>query len=344
VNRFLSLLVLLGLSVGLIVALRSEQVADLFDRVTGDTGRTDYIGSDMPESGSRQLIALPEDGADAILDELRAATRSIELYVYLLPSDEVLEALTEAHFRGVRVRVILEQDPFGGGNSNQEAFDRLDGIGIDVRWAPDEFTFSHIKSFVVDNQVAVIMTLNLSYTALTTNREFAVLTTVPSDVAEVARLFEADWSGDEYSPAAPIVTSPENSRAVMGELIESADSSIWIYAEVVRDREIRSKLAEAARDGIEVRLLVPTSPADDDLLIYRELVAAGADVSYLRGAYSHAKAILVDGERFLVGSQNLTMTSLGENRELGIVLREPTPIARLISIFESDWAISEPVS
>jgi phosphatidylserine/phosphatidylglycerophosphate/cardiolipin synthase-like enzyme len=241
------------------------------------------------------------------------------------------------------VRVILEQDPFGGGNSNQEAFDHLDGIGIEVRWAPDEFTFSHIKSVVVDDHVALIMTLNLSYTALTTNREFAVLTTVPSDVQEVSRLFEADWSGDAYSPESPIVTSPDNSRAVMEELIESAGSSIWIYAEVVRDREIRNELIAAAEDGIAVRLLVPTSPAEDDLLIYRELEAAGAEVRYLAGAYSHAKAILVDGERLFIGSQNLTMTSLDENRECGILLTEAAPIARLIAIFETDWSISESV-
>ena len=342
-SRFLSLLVVVALSVGLIVALRSGPGEDLLDRVTGDTGRTNYLAPELPESGSRSLIALPEDGAGAILGELEAAQSAIDLYVYLLPSEEVLEALTDAHQRGVEVRVILEQDPFGGGKSNQEAFDHLDGIGIDVHWAPEEFTFSHIKSFVVDDRVALIMTLNLSYTALTTNRELAVLTTVPSDVQEVARLFEADWSGDDYAPEAPIVTSPDNSRAVLTDLIESAETSISIYAEVVRDREIRNALIDRADDGIAVRLLVPTSPAEDDLLIYRELVAASAEVRYLAGAYSHAKAILIDGERLLVGSQNLTMTSMDDNRELGIVLAEPTPIARLIAIFDSDWAISEPV-
>jgi phosphatidylserine/phosphatidylglycerophosphate/cardiolipin synthase-like enzyme len=343
VKRFLSLLVIVALSAVLLVASRPALVADVLDQITGDSGEITYVDPEISGTGSRSLIALPEDRADAILGELEAAESSIDLYVYLLPSDEVLEELTSAHNRGVEVRVILEPDPFGGGNSNQEAFDHLDGIGIEVRWAPDEFTFSHVKSVVVDDHVALIMTLNLSYTALTTNREFAVLTTVPSDVQEVSRLFEADWAGDAYSPESPIVTSPDNSRAVMEELIESAGSSIWIYAEVVRDREIRNELIAAAEDGIAVRLLVPTSPAEDDLMIYRELEAAGAEVRYLAGAYSHAKAILVDGERLFIGSQNLTMTSLDENRECGIVLTEAAPIARLIAIFETDWSISESV-
>ena len=344
-SRPLSLIVLIAVAVGLVVAYRSTTVSELLDRITGDTGRIEYFDDrSAPTVGTRGLIVLPEDGPDSILDELGAATESIELYVYLLPSDEVLDALADAHQRGVRVRVILEQDPFGGGNSNQEPFDRLDALGIDVRWASDEFTFSHIKSFVVDNRIAAVMTLNLSYTALTANREFAVVTTVPADVAEISRLFEADWSGDRYSPELPVVTSPDNSRSVMGELVESAESAIWIYAEVVRDRELRDKLIESAKDGVNVRLLVPTDPADDDVLIYRELIAAGAEVRYLRGAYSHAKAILVDGNRVLVGSQNPTMTSIDENRELSLLLSDPAIIARLTSTFESDWSISEPVT
>jgi phosphatidylserine/phosphatidylglycerophosphate/cardiolipin synthase-like enzyme len=338
-------LILVVLTVGLVVGLRTDRGVDLIDRITGDTGRIEYVddGQSLLAAGTRGLIVLPDDGADAILRELKAATESIDLYVYLLPSDEVLEALTDAHRRGVRVRVILEQDPFGGGNSNQEPFDRLDALGIEVRWASDDFTFSHIKTFVVDGRVAVVMTLNLSYTALTTNREFAIVTTVPGDVIEVARLFEADWSGDGYAPRASIVTSPDNSRAIMTELIEGAATSIWIYAEVVRDREIRDRLIDAAENGISVRLLVPTDPAEDDLLIYREMNAAGVEVHILRGAYSHAKAILVDGTRLLVGSQNLTMTSLDENRECGLLLSDPAVVARLTASYERDWSISEDV-
>ena len=83
--------------------------------------------------------------------------------VYLLPADEVLTALTDAHLRGVEIRVILDRDPFGGGNSNQDAFDQLSAAGITVHWSSDQFQFSHIKSFVVDQRVAAIMTLNLSW-------------------------------------------------------------------------------------------------------------------------------------------------------------------------------------
>jgi phosphatidylserine/phosphatidylglycerophosphate/cardiolipin synthase-like enzyme len=317
--------------------------------VLGPLGPGAIIDREQPAStqtatpssrGVRGLVVLPEDGPDAILDEINQANTSIDLYVYLLPSEQALTALSGAHERGVTVRVILERDPFGGGGSNQDAYDRLTAAGIDVHWSSDHFAFSHIKTFVVDQQVAVIMTLNLSWSALTRNREFAVVTTVPADVAEVARLFEADWSGSHYQPQGDLVTSADNSRLVLGDLIDSAQVTIEVYAEVIRDGDMRELLIEAARRGIRVRILVPSNPTDDALSIYRELEQSGVEVRLLADAYSHAKAIVVDGARAFVGSQNLTQGSLDRNRELGIILTDRPNLDRLHGVFESDWATS----
>ncbi|MDQ2683690.1 MAG: phospholipase D-like domain-containing protein [Chloroflexota bacterium] len=294
-------------------------------------------------TGSRSLIVLPDDGQNAILSELEAATESIDLYIYLLPSDEVIDRLEAAHDRGVRVRVILEQDPFGGGNSNAEAFEALERAGIYVRWSSERFRFSHIKAIVIDGRVALIMTLNLSRTALNGNREFAVLSTRPGDVHELSMLFEADWSGESYSPSGSMVTSPDNSVAVLRELISSAEQTIEIYAEVVRDEGIRQDLIAATNRDVTVKILVPTSPSSDDMLIYRELEASGAQVKLLTRNYSHAKAIIIDSTVAFVGSQNLTSTSLNDNREAGIVLDDASNVGRLVGVFREDWESSADV-
>ncbi len=345
-RRLSGLIVFVAICLVAIGGLRSDRVQDWL----ADSRQPSYAESiataiatqqsettDQNAQGLRGLVVLPDDGRDAILDELNAARISIELYVYLLPADEVIDALHDAHERGVRVRVILEQDPFGGGNSNQDAFDRLDAAGIEVRWSGDRFWFTHIKTFVVDGEVAVIMTLNLSWTALTANREFAVVSTNPNDVAEMSALFEADWSGTGYEPTGSIVTSPDNSRAVMNELLGSAESSIEIYAEVVRDATVRKQLIAAVADGVAVRVLVPSEPSPDDLLIYRELAGNGVQIKTMTVHYSHAKAIIIDRTVALVGSQNLTETSLDLNREAGILLDDTANISRLVAFFRSDW-------
>ena len=335
VRRGLSTLLVVAIAIALLAALRTSVVSDILDRNSSTPAAV------FPDSaGVRGLVVLPDDGRNAILDEIDRARSSIDLYVYLLPADEVLTALSDAHARGVTIRVVLEPDPFGGGNSNQDAYDRLDAAGIDVRWSSDRFQFSHIKTFVVDHQVAVIMTLNLSWSALTRNREFAVISTVPGDVQELSRLFDADWNGRSYQPTGDFVTSPDNSRTVFRDLIDGATSSIEIYAEVVRDADLRQRLIDASEDGVSVRIIVPAGPSDDDLLIYRELGANGIQVKLLADAYSHAKAIIVDGDRAFVGSQNLTQTSLEDNRECGIILSDRPNLARLTSVFRSDWNAS----
>jgi phosphatidylserine/phosphatidylglycerophosphate/cardiolipin synthase-like enzyme len=333
-------LFVLGVIVLLLAALRSADPGSVVERAQSTPTHT--IAS--PSGGVRGLVVLPEDGSNAILDEINRAQTSIDLYVYLLPSEQALSALSTAHDRGVAIRVILDRDPFGGGGSNQDAYDRLSAAGIDVHWSSDQFAFSHIKTFVVDQRVALIMTLNLSWSALTRNREFAVVTTVPDDVAEIARLFQADWSGSPYQPRGDLVTSPDNSRAVLGDLIDSAEASLEVYAEVVRDGDMRGRLVEAARRGVHVRILVPANPTADALSIYRDLEKSGVEVRLLADAYSHAKAIVVDGSRAFVGSQNLTQGSLDRNRELGIVLTDRPNLDRLRSVFESDWVISPATS
>jgi phosphatidylserine/phosphatidylglycerophosphate/cardiolipin synthase-like enzyme len=351
-RRLTGLVLFVGICLSLIAVLRTEAVQSWIERQRQsplpDSAATALAGSESDSvpggaKGSRSLVVLPEDGRFAILDELTRAEESIDLYVYLLPSDEVIAELHAAHERGVTVRVILERDPFGGGNSNQEAFDRLQAEGIEVRWSQNEFRFSHIKAFVIDGTMTAIMTLNLSWTALTANREFAVISTNPTDVAEIAEVFESDWTGEGYSPSGSIVTSPDNSRAVVRELIDSARTSIEIYAEVVRDREVRDQLMAASAEGVAVRVLVPADPAPDDLLIYRELQAHGVQVRVLTVAYSHAKAIIIDRTVALVGSQNLTQTSLDDNREAGIVLDDDLNVRRLVTYFRADWYLGASV-
>ena len=57
--------------------------------------------------------------------------------------------------------------------------------------------------------------------------------------------------------------------------------------------------------------------------------------SYL---YVHAKAIIADGRRAFVGSENLSTASLDHNRELGVIVADSSAIQVLESTFDGDWA------
>jgi hypothetical protein len=125
--------------------------------------------ADVPRPGETAALPVtgvfiePGDGRAPLLDEIQAARRSIDLEVYILTDDLILQSLEEAQRRGVAVRVILEEQPFGGGGGQDEIFARLEEAGIAVRWANPVFRFTHIKMMVVDDTVAVIMNQNLTW-------------------------------------------------------------------------------------------------------------------------------------------------------------------------------------
>src|SRR5215207_2510301 len=75
---------------------------------------------DVPRPGETPALPVtgifiqPGDGRAPLLDEIRAARQSIDLEVYIVTDDVIVQSVEEAQRRGVDVRVILEEHPFGG--------------------------------------------------------------------------------------------------------------------------------------------------------------------------------------------------------------------------------------
>lgn len=309
----------------------------------GRAARSDRTGSTGRAAGGGAvgLFVEPDDGRAPVLDEIEAARASITLEVYLLSDEETIAALERARRRGVAVRVILEEDPFGGAGNQPEVYARLQRAGIDVRWDNPAFRFGHVKTMVVDGRVALVMNQNLTRSSFTGNREFGVVTTRAAEVAQAAAIFEADWARSAEPPDGPLIVSPTTSRADLLGLIDGSRRSLDVYAEVVRDQEIMDAFVDAETRGVAVRLIMSgdLDGTDDNAEERAELADAGVDVRLARGGlYIHAKMVLADGERAFVGSQNFTATSLDQNRELGVFLDDRANLGRLARTFEEDFA------
>jgi cardiolipin synthase A/B len=302
----------------------------------GTSGATNSAA--LPVTG---VFIEPGDGRAPLLDEIRAARHSIDLEVYILTDDAILQSLEEAQRRGVDVRVILEEHPFGGGGGQEEMFARLERTGIAVRGGNPVFRFSHIKAMIVDDAVAIIMNQNLTQSAFTTNREFGVVTNRPDAVQAATAIFSADWSRGAEPDPGPLVVSPTNAREQLLALVGGARISLDLYAEVLRDPQLLAALAAAAERGVRVRIIV--SPTADFAAEVDELAASGVDIRLSRSLYIHAKLIVADGERAFIGSQNLSATSLDQNRELGIIVDDPVNLSRLTRTFAIDFRAATPM-
>ena len=100
-------------------------------------------------------------------------------------------------------------------------------------------------------------------------------------------------------------------------------------------------LAAAARDGVDVRLLVPGAsdiPALTPLsrVSYRPLLAAGVRVFEWNGTMLHAKTAVADGLWSRVGSTNLNIASWMGNYELDVAIEDRRFGAAMAEQYEID--------
>lgn len=293
-----------------------------------------------PTTGSQQLLVMPDDGPDPVLDLIDSAQTSIRFKIYLFTYREARDALIRAAKRGVDVQVLMDQEPVGGGESNAETYQRLQKGGVRVKWASGAFKHHHEKSMVVDDRVALISTFNFTYSSFTKNREYAILTTEPQVVADVAAIFDADWQARDVklSSDSPLVLSPNNSRERITALIQGAQHTLWLEEATLLDDEITRALVQAVQRGVDVRFIAPQREDRDDAEEnLQRLVRAGGHVVRLDAPYVHAKAILADDQRAFIGSVNLSYTSFELNRELGILTEDEEVIDRLRETMLRDW-------
>lgn len=289
-----------------------------------------------------ELIVEPDDGVRALTRAIRNANTSIWLTMYELTNHTIIHDLEYAHASGVDVRVILEPHPYGAyDNPNLSAYNNLMAADIAVHWSSSRFLLTHEKCMLVDDATAYIMTTNFTRAAFRTNREFDVVDHDQRDAAAVRALFQADWNDHTYTPRDPdLPVSPTDARPLLAALIGAARHSLDVYAEELQDTGMEDALGAAARRGVRVRLILPApSGADHDAPGVAAVTSAGVQVRRLAQSYLyvHAKAIVVDGRRAFVGSQNFSAASLDKNRELGVIVADPDAISGIESTFNSDW-------
>ncbi|WP_456410507.1 phospholipase D-like domain-containing protein [Oceanithermus sp.] len=311
-------------------------------------------------AGNVQLLVQPDDGVQPLIDLIDGAESSIRIKMYLwTPSRmDVVEALGRAVERGVSVRVLLEREP-AGGRPSMEVISALRDRGVDLRLSkPFRFVFVHEKSMVIDDRIAWFGSGNLTGSTFKANREYMIVTDRPDWVAEIARVFDADWHGERIDLSrAHLVWSPDrimrdvregNAREKVLGLIRGARSTLFLEQAGMVDEEVIAALEDAVRRGVNVHLV--GSPADPEENTYfvpgaERLRKAGVQVRYLPSPYVHAKVIVADGNTALVGSINMSQTSLNANRELGAIITaadEPEAFFRLLRTMEADWKSARP--
>src|ERR1700748_2180671 len=289
------------------------------------TVTTSFAPHALAADENYQLIQEPEAGFSRIIDLISGASRSVRIPMSELPDPAAVNALIDAHGRGVDTRVILDA-AFHGRDANAESFQQLSDAGVDIKWAPNGVIY-HQKTITVDDTTAAVGTGNLTPQYYSTSRDAWILDTNPADVAAIAATFDTDYTSPpsgrppEATRAPNLIWSP-TARASFLQHIDQAAHSVDVTSEELKDRAVLSALDKAARSGAQCRIVLTENPAWANAVA--EVSAAGCSVHLFpdtkTGLYMHEKILLTDNTALIIGSQNLSTTSLLENRELSLAL------------------------
>jgi cardiolipin synthase A/B len=233
-----------------------------------------------------------------------------------------------------------------------ELFDEMRVAGINLQVCrpgfQNSFTRNHRKSLIVDHQILIVGGFNPT----DHNRQWhEVCVEVEGDAAIHAQtlfnnLFEETGnvgisrrnghvngglklSGAVKAEVGLVVNDPkrkESFREVFLRAVEHAQSSFRIENAYFSDLACAQALANAARRGVKVQLIVPkrsNHPSVDQKGAKRFplLLEAGVEVYQLR-RMTHAKVFSIDDEWISIGSANLTRLNLRTERELNVMARD----------------------
>jgi cardiolipin synthase len=338
---------------------------------------TRAAGAPAVEGNKVKLLRDAAENFPAWKEALAAAQRTILFECYIFADDalgrEFAALMTERARAGVKVAVVVD---WLGSWSELRVWDGLRAAGGDVRvFNPPRLASplgwlsrDHRKTIVVDGIVGFVSGLCVSQRWLGDParnlepwRDTGIEVRGPA-VGALESAF-ADVFAVCGDPLPDALLSPVNSIARAGDvrmhvlanepnvagtfrmdliIASVARRTLWLTdAYFVGTTPYVQALRSAARDGVDVRLLVPGSsdiPALSPLsrAQYRPLLEAGVRVYEWNGTMLHAKTAVADGAWGRVGSTNLNFASWMSNYELDVAIEDRDFAQQLASQYEQD--------
>jgi len=309
------------------------------------------------------------------LEAIRKAVDHVHFENYFIQDDEIGREFADALIAKARekVTVRLIYDWMGSFRRTSRGFwSALRAGGVEVRsYNPLRlssplglFSRDHRKTLVTDNEVGFIAGLCVGgawigdpVRGIEPWRDTGVEIHGPA-VADIERAFARTWAlcGEPLPenavvppPAGDVsmrIVSSEPSTAGMlrlDQLIAAlARKRLWLTDAYFNGTTLYIQaLRAAAKDGVDVRLLVPNT-TDIPILkplsraSYRTLLEAGVRIFEWNGTMVHAKTAVADGQWARVGSTNLNVASWFGNCELDAVIEDSAFSARMEDMFLRD--------
>lgn len=298
---------------------------------------------------------------DGILRELEKAQTSIyiEMYIFLDDTNEThdfLGTLEKKARAGLRVVVIV--DSYGSSNLKAESVDRLKEAGVEFIFFSRWFKRTHRKLIIIDENIAFLGGVNI-YQKISNWHDLQIKLkgkVVKPLLRSFAKSYERCGGKNQaiinFSRATLVKkikawtldsldgTDKQSSfKNYYQKKIANAVTSIDILTPyLLPPRWLLAALDNAVKRGVLVSIIIPENT--DVKMLNRinyinacRLASVGVQF-YFSKEMNHGKAMIIDNQEAVVGSQNLDVLSFGLNLEIGVFFSQKKEVEKLSIIFK----------
>jgi cardiolipin synthase A/B len=281
--------------------------------------------SDLPSPAVEQGMTL-DWGLDVkkqAMNLIVSSKHQCYLDIYELSDSDIINALAEAHHRGVDVRVVLDATEK---HSITVGLNELQKGQVPVKVLSISRGISHIKMLYVDGHVLIG---GMNYGADSwSNNDASVFIEHPNLSFRSLFLWDYNRAQDIPSPATAAVLPlvyDRNIKLPVLRAIQNAHHSIVMEAFDLTDTSVIHSLKAAALRGVTVEILLdPTQSFNRKAA--SALRETGIIIRFYRPYHNelmHAKIVDVDyGQTFIIGSANFSNQAYAYNHEGDLVLHD----------------------
>jgi cardiolipin synthase len=302
-------------------------------------------------------------------------------------SDQIVNELAEKSRHGVQVRILI--DSFGSFSfTPRKHFKKLEEAGGKVAefhsltLAPWAFLKNHVRNhrraFIIDGNIGYVGGMAIDDHWLgdaRTDKEYrdVMFRTTGAMARDIQGHFSELWTsmtgeiltGEVFFPqgaqdkgqltyiSIARTPSPNNlalQKFVLLSLLGAERKIYMVTPYFLPDASLKDVLIRKAREGVDVRVIVPNDLSDNKSVYYAsrdsydELLAGGVKLYEYQPSLIHSKTVAIDGIWSIIGSANMDNRSRRINEENAFGISNRQLAAALESIFFKDLAKAKEIT
>ncbi len=298
----------------------------------------DFSFEKIKELNEIDIIKTPDTNfLDELVEKINKADSKIYVEIYIFTEKRLKKAILDAKKRWLEVKVLLEKNVYKAPYLNNDIFKEFEKWWIEVKYSKfDNYSLNHTKLMIIDDE-AILSTWNYSYSTFKYNREFFLIIKNKDIYNILSYIFNQDFNWIKSSIYDDnLVLSPFYSRDKIEYIIKNAKKSIKIYSHNFNDEKIKNLLIEKSKE-VKVEIIFPDlKKVDSNKEVIDFFKKNKINIYLVDKPEIHAKSIMIDDEFLYIWSINFSKSSIDDNREIWLLLKDKKIISYFSKSFDID--------